>query len=261
MDFNKIKGWPGVKQLNRKFQHRKFLRVEGQNLYDGLFPDFATASANVPNTKPEGYNHPGPAKMYRDMIDRFESWDYPIMFWIEKAQQAGCQSILDFGGHFGLKYYRFKQMIDVDQLKSWTIYDVPEVVKSGQEFASSMDAPNLSFIDAMEGLAPDIFYASGSLQYLEGMVSDQINKLAEKPKELIIGEIPVHSVHRYFTIQSIGPCFCPYQIFQKDHFIADVEALGYRLKAEWKIPGKKLSLPGYPERSLTHYMGFAFTRI
>jgi len=259
MDFcNFIKKFPGIYQLRRLRYRREFHYARWANLFDGVYPDFATAINHVPNTKPLGYDHEEPAKMYQERASQVYPTDYPVLFWLNKIL-IPAMKVFDLGGHIGVSCYAYGKYLSVIQNVRWQVCDVPAVVEAGKQLADKKNATSLTFTtetEEMEGT--DILLASGSLQYLEYNISDLLKNLKLKPPHLLINLLPLHPEREFVTIQNIGTAFCPYRIFHQENFIRSLVALGYTLIDQWENAEKKCILPFQPTFSVQPYKGLYF---
>ena len=255
-----LSGLPGIRQLDRKAHHERFLGNKDNNLFFGVFNTFDQAAQSAPQGLKLGYDNQESASIpYTSAIS---PRDYPAMFWLLRSLNDGMRTIFDLGGHTGVKYYAFRRTMSFPNDLQWTVCDVPAVVERGQQMAADR-APegNLRFTDnyALAG-RHDILFASGSLQYLPVTLSDLLKGLETLPARIVVNTTPIHDTHSFFTLNSIGTAFCPYRIQARAAFIASVTALGYRKLDEWENVGKGLQIPGHSDHDVAAYSGFCFER-
>ena len=257
--FDALVGVGLVRMMLQPWAWRRFRTSAVGNRYWGVYSSAAEARAHAAKVSDHvGYDHQGPAELYRDMIGRLSPCSYPMMFWLAKiCGEGSARSLLDFGGHFGIKFYNFRKFIDLPKDFSWTVFDVPQVVDSGRTYASAKGETGIFFADSTVGRTDDIFFASGSLQYVAGSVADEITRLGSRPRHILIGSLPVNRT-RYFTMQNIGVTISPYQIFARDDILSNLGELGYDLVDSWEEPGKACHIPLDPDHSLNSYHGFYF---
>jgi putative methyltransferase (TIGR04325 family) len=228
------------------------------NLFRGVYDTFEEAQRDAPPSKPVGYDNPGPAGMYRNILERMELTDYPVLFWIARAL-PGSQRLFDFGGHVGLRYYGFRSRLPFPDGFVWEIMDVPAVVRAGRELAAAKDATHLRFTERREDMVgADILYASGSLQYVDESLPQILTRHGARPRHIIIAQTAMHDGPAFYTLQSIGTAFCPYRIEDRRALIAGLDALGYERVDEWKSPEKICAIPFHPDRSVRGYDGLYF---
>ena len=242
---------------------RHFARAEQVNLFRGVYESFTEAECSAPHTKPLGYDHPAPAAMYEERTRLIFPSDYPMLFWLQCLLATGqCSSLFDLGGHIGVGYYAYQRYLHYPQHLRWLVCDVPAVVARGREWAGTHDKlGQLSFTESLEDASGvDLFFASGSLQYLPQEFGEVLAGLAQPPQHLLINLLPLHLRESYFTLQNIGTAFCPFRISAEQRFVHQVTGLGYRLVDRWTNLEKACPIPFHPEHSLDRYHGFYFSR-
>lgn len=251
--------WPGLRHWRRQAERKAFLRNRNENLFWGCFASHAEALAQAPRSRPLGYDNEASAKLYANRLT-IEASDYPALFWIARSMEEGAATLLDFGGHIGIKYYAFRQHLRDPALLHWTVFDVPAVVAEGRTFASRRgDAANLHFADRVADLgSSDVLFLSGAHQYLDEHVGQLIERLAKKPGRVLLNTTPVHPMRSFHTLNSIGTAICPYQVISEADLQSAMGRLGYVLRDRWSNPGKRLDIPFEKECSLEHYSGYCF---
>jgi len=197
--------------------------------------------------------------MYRDRLTRIHPSDYPVMLWLQKAFAEGARVIFDLGGHVGVAYYAYQQVLSFPSEISWRIYDVPAVMAAGRQEALERDpAHRLTFTDRFETAAEaDVLFTSGCLQYLEQTLAELIAPLRRRPRWVLVNLLPLHEQSAYWTVQSIGTAFCPYRIQHSQTFFRDLERLGYRVLDRWENLEKECWVAFDAEHSLDRYHGAA----
>lgn len=237
---------------------RSFQR--SQNAFWGVYDSFKEAEADVPAGRRVGYDNDAAADLYRWKLDFMEPSDYAVLYWLEKALTSGGR-VFDFGGHVGLKYYSFRSVGALGGPLTWTVYDVPAVVRAGRELARERGADALAFTErADDASGADVWLALGSAQYLEAPIYSYLERLGERPREVIISKSPMVEDARYVTLQTTGTMFCPYLIEDVRDVIAHMERIGYRLLHRWKNDEKSCRILNRPDKSLYHYTSLHFAR-
>src|SRR6185295_18174932 len=143
---------------------------------------FDEAKRNVPALITEGYDNSAAAGFYRERLDRVFSDDYPVLFWLRPLIREGIR-VFDFGGHVGLHFYAYQQLVELPKSARWLVADVPAVCEAGAKLATERGvAEQLSFGDGLAaGDGSDVFLSSGALQYLEATALGAALKAASKP--------------------------------------------------------------------------------
>lgn len=238
---------------------RLFATADKAHLFRGVYDSFEAAARAAPASKPVGYDHPGPAAMYRNNLETVFPSDYPVLFWLARILEAGTRRLFDLGGHVGMRFYGFRTRLALPDALVWQVMDVPAVVQAGRELALERRATRLSFTDRRDELAgADVLLATGSLQYLEKPLHEILAPIASRPPHVIINQLPMHDGAAYYTLQSIGQAFCPYRIEDRRGLIAGMAALGYEQRDAWHAPDKECPIPFHPERSVRGYQGMYF---
>lgn len=239
---------------------RRFAHAIHENLFRGVYDSFDEAVRSAPSTKPIGYDQPGPAAMYEERLERVFPADYPVLFWLSRIL-PNCRKVFDFGGHVGVAYYAYQRYLTFPEGLQWTVCDVPAVVAAGQALSRERGASGVHFTSRFEAAeGADLFFASGSLQYIEEPLAAQLSRLANPPRELVVNLLPLTDGPRFATLQNIGPAFCPYAVFNRQKWIEDLQALGYRVVDRWDNAEKSCWIPAHRERSLSSYAGLYLRR-
>lgn len=244
-------------RLEARYEHY-FAHEPRANLFRGVYASFDEAQRSAPSSKPVGYDNPGPAAMYRHILERMELSDYPVLFWLDRALR-GARRLFDLGGHVGLRYYGFRSRLAFPDDFVWQVMDVPAVVKAGRELAAERGAKQLAFTERREELeGADILYTTGALQYLDEPLHEILARLRRRPPHVLVNQTPMHDAPACYTLQSIGTAFCPYRIEDRGALISGMEALGYERVDGWTCPEKILAIPFHPDRSVRGYDGLYF---
>ncbi len=255
----KLRQLPVVKNLLEERYRRYFQSATECHLFRGVYASFADAAASIPVHRRSGYDQPEPASMYQDELGELRPTDYPVLFWLDRLLQA-TTSIVDFGGHVGVKYYAFSKYLSIPENYSWTVCDVPAVAAAGAELAAREGAP-IKFVSSLRDAgAHDILFCSGSLQYLEASLAEMLAELDGLPRHVVVNSTPMSDLPEYFTVNNIGTAFCPYKIQNVARFTEDMQRLGYEVVDRWQNLGKACPIPFYPQHSLDHYTGFYLRR-
>ncbi len=255
-----LKDSPPLLNLRRRRYERLFASANDMQLFRGVYRSFSEALRHVPPTRPVGYDNPGPSSMYRDLVDQVTPRDYALMFWLREALGRGARRVFDFGGHVGTKFYAYRRYLDYPESLSWTVCDVPAVVESGRQFAGVMSGSDrLTFTTRFEDCADtDVFFAAGSLQYVEESLAERLSRLQQRPPRLLLSGLPLHAGRTFVTVQSIGTAYCAYYAWNREEFVASLTAAGYRLRDEWSNPEKSLRVPFQQGAHVAAYTGLLF---
>jgi putative methyltransferase (TIGR04325 family) len=258
---DKVKNLPGLRTVAMRRYERYFAQERNANLFRGVFRTFAEAAASAPPSKGLGYDQPEPAAMYRDDLGALWPADYAALYWLSRSLPE-IESVFDYGGHVGVKYYAFRRYLELGERVDWTVCDVPAVAASGRKLAQEKGAHKLHFTsDFPEVSGKSVLFCSGSLQYIEPSLPELLLKVSQLPRHVLLNSTPMSSAATYYTLNNIGTAFCPYKIQNQDELVAGMKSRGYELIDSWKTPGKSCLIPLHPEHSLDHYCGLYFKLI
>ena len=246
-----------------RWRRQQFLAKAGFGFYFGVFDSFAAARAWLP-PNPE-FNNDALATEYVEVrTQQVFAYDYPVMWWLDRAFRESARSVLDIGGSVGVHYYAYRFYIDMPPGVTWRVVEVPAIAPIGRELAIERAASGLSFIDDLEkALANadvDAWISAGALQYMENArPGDLLKRSMEMPMHLLLNKLPLYEGDDFVTTQNIGAVsFAPMHVFNRDRLIHGIEALGYTLRDRWAVHERSLYLPGYPDRSFPSFTGLYF---
>ncbi len=255
--------WQAYENHQKSQYFREFATV-GYGSFWGIFDTFEQAKVASPQTKKIGYNDPNLARKYQQMLERndwensgriIKSCDYPVMFWLKDLFDDGCSKIVDFGGNIGIHYYAYARYLEYPSNLEWTVCDVPEISKVGEELCHRNGATGLFFTTDIASFdAKDILIASGSIQYVED-IAHTIDRAKHKPKHLLINRLPLYDGKRFVTLQNGGEVFYPQFVFNKAEFLTSIERIGYELVDVWQYKDDTCYIPFDREHSVDFYSG------
>lgn len=255
-----LEGVPPVHGLLRARYARAFRTPLGLNAWLGTFGSFADAIAAAPPVLPVGYDNPGGATIYDDVVTQVGAKDYPVLYWLSRVLETGF-TLMDFGGHTGMLYYAYHRYFPDGFVVHWMVYDVPAVVELGASRAHSLGNTRLSFTsDFDRAKEADVLLASGSLQYVETPFSEMLRGLDRMPRHLIVNKLPTQERREIITLQNIGVAYCAYRLVAHHQFTASLEAIGYTLVDEWINPEGRNRLPYNDNASPVTWRGYYFRR-
>ena len=238
---------------------RRLLPGQAINSLRGVYSNFSEAMGAAPRGKPRGYNHAESSDWYKEKLNSVTLEDYPALFWLRDAFEAGGRSVFEVGGHVGVAYYGYASVLRYPPGLMWTILDVPSVVSAGEMLARERGSSDIRFVSNLErSYGADVVLACGSLQYVDKpSLAEMIAGFSVRPTHVIVNSMPVYDGAGFVTVQNIGTAYCAYRIFNRAEFVGSMEAAGYRLIHAWSKP-RSVFIPGHPEKSFDTYSGFCF---
>ena len=224
------------------------------NLYRGVFHSFEAAARSAPDRERVGYNLAEAGRMYDARLDRVFPSDYPVLFWLARLLRPGL-TVFDLGGHVGIAFYAYRKYLEYPERLSWKVCDVPAVVDTGEALARERGARGLSFTNRVEDASgADVFLAAGSLQYIEEPLAALLKRMTDKPRHLLINKVPLLEHGAVVTLQGIGVTYCPYHLFDRHAFIAELEGLDYDVVDAWDNAEQTCEIP-FTEHAVAAYSG------
>lgn len=252
-------GIPLVRALLAPAYKRKFDTACGPvRRFHGIYPDFLSASRDIPAGKLAGCDNEASALRLADERFRICASDYPIMFWLQKLLPE-CKLLFDFGGHVGISYFGYRKYMEYPSDLSWLVSDVPAVAALGARIAQQESASNLRFTTSLDELPrADILLAAGSLQFVENPF-ERLRSVAALPRHILVNKVPLMDLPAAVTLHNMGSAMCPYHLFNRAEFLAEFRALGYETVAEWDTD-LSARIPLFREYSVRAYRGFYFRK-
>ena len=253
---------PALEWLAKPLYRRAFGRPYNGNAYYGLYQSYSEAEAAAPPTMLHSYDQPAASLKYQHDFQDIRASDYPVVYWLSRLFKDGQGKVFDLGGHLGQAYYGFAHYLEYPHALEWRVQDVPAVVEAGRQRALKDDPERrLGFTtDFMDAEGSDILVTTGALQYLESTLPEMLQRLASKPKHVLINMVPMHPERNYFTLQNMGIAICPYRVVCVPEFVTSMLALGYEQIVHWKLPERYLKVPFEPSCTIECYHGFYFRR-
>lgn len=259
----RVKRLPLIRNWWHAWQLRHFLSIRGGGLHYGSFGSFDEARAWLPAS--EGFDRAAFSDEYiNERSQRVYGFDYPVMFWLRAAFEAGARSIYDIGGSVGVHYYAYRKFIEFPAGLAWHVCELPVVNTLGRELACKHGVSALTFTESMDttGVCHDVWIAAGVLEFIEDRRLDELLARAERaPTHVFVNKLPLHDGADFVSTQNIGGgAFVAHHVYNRARYVERIEALGYRLIDSWDVHERAFHVPGQPERSFEAYSGLYFRR-
>jgi putative methyltransferase (TIGR04325 family) len=243
--------------LRRRYE-QAFRSADGLNLWYGVYPTFAAAVAAAPDRVPVGYDQPSTANLYDEArFQTVSAQDYPVLFWLERECRASSR-LFDFGGHVGMLYHAYRRYLSPDRMPSWTVCDVPAVVREGAARAEAAGETSLRFTTSFgDADAADVLLVSGALQYIETPLVTMIGALETRPPCVLLNKLPT-AAREQITLQNIGVAYCPYRIAARGDLPGMLSDAGYEQVDEWENPGEHRTRLPYSDAGPVTWVGACY---
>lgn len=236
-------------------------RTDHTGLHSGVYRSYAEAHADIPPSRLAGWDHEDSATLWLDNIAPVRPSTYMVFFWLSKLYGAG-QHLVDLGGSIGLTYYGYRRYSGLPDGARWTVVEVPSLVRQGRQVAEREQAVGLAFLDALPAAPPcDLLLSAGAMQFMECSVPGLLERMAGRPRHILLNKLPVTTGEGFWTLHNYGPAVTPMQVYNRDAFVGYFEQAGYRLKDSWDVEDLDCLIPFHPERFLRCFSGYLFERI
>jgi putative methyltransferase (TIGR04325 family) len=254
--YRSLKSIPAMRWMRGQVHRRRFLREHG---HFGVFAGFAEARSSLPPT-PE-FDDPAFAEEYSaQRMGRIFPYDYPVIFWLDRAIRSGARSIYDIGGSVGVHFASYAKYMDYPPDLRWQVAEVPALVKAGRDLHAG--ETRLAFTEALapEEVEADVWISAGALQYVDGgMPASLVGRCPHPPRHLLLNKMPVYEGEDFVTTENIGHGrFAPHHVYNRERLVGGMRARGYELVDSWGVPERRLTIPMHPSRSIRSYSGFYF---
>lgn len=240
---NSLRQLPIVKQLNnagvlKSFSASKFGR------YRGHFSSAEQARSTVPKSRCCSYNCDQLVSVGLESLSTIQTLDYPVIFFLQKLlMKNALHSVTDFGGHIGVKFYAFREVVEFPADLKWQVVDVPAMLREGRRRVPP-ELTSLVFRENVEETEPcDVLLCSGSLQYADVALDDLIGRLPAPPSHILLNKVPISSRQSgFYTLEHSGAAVLPYQVFTSAELDQTRARHGYALTSSWSIPERDFSV-------------------
>ncbi|MBC7412495.1 MAG: methyltransferase, TIGR04325 family [Bacteroidia bacterium] len=253
-----------ISALNKLIHHykldRKFHKPTGYGLFKGVYATFDEAKKSAPNKNKTGYNTAELAQFYSNTLTtQLAEYDYPVLVWLSKIIKPNG-TLFDLGGNVGTHYTKYSPILNLEQLKQYTVCDLEQIIEEGEK---TNPRPNLKYTtNNTEAANAEIWLSSGTLQYIEDFnIVNYFNKLSTKPKHVIINRLPFHPTMQFVSLQNGGLNYYPQYIFYETLFLNQFELLGYKLIDQWFDKNDGCFIPFHQQHNKVLYKGFYFELI
>lgn len=238
---------PGVPLLRERRHRQYFLSPRGFSSHLGRYASFDQARATLPPSP--GFDRAELAEEYVDVrTRRVFPYDYPVLFWLDRALRAGATAVADIGGSVGVHYHAYRRYLDYPPELRWTVFEVPAIVEIGQALARRAEASSLRFTSELDAdfLDADVWLSAGALQYIEEATPRRLLSLTRRlPDHVLLNKLPLYDGTTFVTTQNIGRgSFAPVYTFNRTELISAFTDAGYAQVDTWAVPERDFSLPG-----------------
>jgi putative methyltransferase (TIGR04325 family) len=226
---------PGVRHLHNSFFFRS-LKGKDFGRFRGRFQTRQEAVASLPPEAASAYDDEHLVSINLESFSQIHPFDWPVVALCQRLMREGRMKVMtDFGGHVGVKYYAFEDMLPETEGFTWQVVDVAAMLREGRARLSP-DNTALKFYLRLEDTAPcDALLLSGVVQYSDFEIAEIVARLPKKPYIIFLNKVPVSEQAGYYTIEKyIKPL--PYRVYGNGELDRIRTTLGYHRVAQWPIP-------------------------
>jgi putative methyltransferase (TIGR04325 family) len=226
---------PGYRQL-RQSGMLDFIAGKEFGHYRGRFKTSVEARNSLPVSRRATYDSEALVSIGIESYSTIHLFDWPVLGFLQKMMSHNQLTVMtDFGGHVGVKFYAFREMLDFPKDFQWQVVEVPAMVREGRRRVPP-GVNSLSFFERLEETAPcDALLCSGSLQYVDWTIEEIVDRLPRRPAMVFVNKVPVSKERGFFTIETFVKSL-PCHIFGPNELEKARRNLGYKLAANWPIP-------------------------
>ena len=226
--------------------------------YNRAYVTLAGANAAIRSADELGHEHPKYTQLNLSMSENARLSDYPALFHMQPLLPS-LRTVFDFGGNVGNLLYCYSRHLALPDDLIWTVYDLPNNLKTGATIACEKGERRLRFTGQFdEANGADLFIACGSMHYFEEPLPDMIAKLTRLPRHVLINRTPLVDGPPVATIQDAEFWRIACKLHNRDNLIAQFNKLGYDLIGMWSIEESSVIVVCYPDRSARSYTGLFF---
>ena len=237
--------------------------IDRQPYFWGAFPTYELAQAALPMATKSGYNSDDMVEIAMDTMMGVSSWDYPIMFWLERLiRERDGISVLDAGGHIGTKHHAFEPYLELEKA-DWTIWDLPALLRAGRAAQNKgIVSKDINFVETPHDAGKvDLLLASGLFQFIDISFEELLDRMAERPRWVMLNKVATRHDADIVTLQLIGKKRVPYQIRDRKKFEGELKAAGYAIRDSWTIAGLSHRIGTHPWLGESESKGYFLERV
>ncbi len=257
-----LANFPMVRSIRSRVYRERFFRADGGGMFCGRFESVEEARSPLASGLASTYANPSLIHLNEELFREVHSFDWPVLFHLQKfVRELSADSLIDFGGHLGVKFTAFRDHLDLPEGFRWQVVETPPMVAAGREIARSRGLPDLSFVESFVDADPaKILLCSGVLQYTVGTLDEMLESSGLRPDVVIINKLPISKDGGFFTLENFGAVKLPYRIFDAHAHQRMCERLGYRRSCCWPIPHRDFRIPFVRSPEMVRMVGEVWVR-
>jgi putative methyltransferase (TIGR04325 family) len=229
--------------------------------YRRTFSSFSEAQTTAQRFSDWGHAHPEEMEFHRSLAGSLRESDYPVLFYLRPCASR-IRRVFDLGGSVGNIFYSYDHFLGFSPELRWVVFDLAENRKSCHELAEHYQEERIEFTTNLERAdGADVFLASGSMHYFDRPIYELLSTQNQPPRMVFVNRSPLSRGEDLITVQDNGSYLVPCKIYGRARLVEGMEALGYKLRAEWPAHERSIRVPLYPDVVEPHYAGLYFERV
>lgn len=238
-----IKQLPPLYQLLCARYKRKFLSGKS-GTYWGVFYSAVDALAAVPLDRRSDYTNPDIVPINFEQFSEVQLFDWPVICCIVALlARRKVTSLIDFGGHVGVKFLAFRPFLDLPPEFLWNVVELPPMVEEGKRRNAGKHRALAFHHSIAECDNAEIMLLSGVLQYFEQPLDALFAECREKPRYVLVSRLPLCDREGFYTLENFGRVKMAHRVYGREENEATRERLGYDLEVRWRIPYRDFAIP------------------
>ena len=237
--------------------------VDREPRFSGAYPTLELARASLAEDHKAGYDSDDMVEVSQALMSEMLCGDYPVVFWLDRLiRDNGTLSLLDAGGHVGLKHAAFAPYLDVDKL-NWSVWDLPALLRAGRKAQGRGEvSKSVSFVESpADAGETDILLASGLMQYLDTSFAELTETMANRPRWVVLNKVATRENDTVVTLEMIGNKRVPYQMRNRTGFETELHEAGYEIRDSWALPHLSHRIGTHPWLGQSASKGYFLERI
>lgn len=125
-----------------------------------------------------------------------------------------------------------------------------------------MVSKNIAFVETLrDARKVDLLLASGLFQYIDISFETLLDRMAERPRWVMLNKVATRHDTDIVTLQLIGKKRVPYQIRDRKKFEGELKAAGYVIRDSWTIAGLSHRIGTHPWLGESESKGYFLERV
>ncbi|MEL6547967.1 MAG: methyltransferase, TIGR04325 family, partial [Myxococcota bacterium] len=201
---------PAVRWLRAKEYERHYRTGRGGRFF-GAFASLSEAQSWDPSASNSSYDDPELVGLNLDGFLEVQLFDWPV---IHALNRFAPTSLTDLGGHIGVKYYAFREHLELGDDFQWHVVELPAMVQAGERERGARGGSHLRFHTKQANALSPCLLCSGSLQYVDRTLEETLDTAGD-PELLVLNKLPLTEGTGFWTLENFKGARVPYRVFSE----------------------------------------------